>query len=178
MLEIAYNSVANTYDAPLQVKANGGVVVLDDFGRQLAEPVEILNRWVTPLETGYDFLSVATGGTFQVPFDAFVVFSTNLDIRKVFDNATRRRVHYKIHLDSPSRAEFEEIFHMVFNGFDKSDNQRIIDLLYAEYYDKGDLVPARFHPKWIYEQILNYSRYEETEFALTAETVKLSIDNL
>jgi predicted ATPase with chaperone activity len=110
MLDLQFNSVTRYYTAPLQMKANNGVLLLDDFGRQRMRPEELLNRWMTPLDRGIDFLTLAGGKKFELPFDLFVVFATNLDPLELADDAFLRRIPNKIHLDYARREQFLEIF--------------------------------------------------------------------
>jgi MoxR-like ATPase len=110
MLDLQFNSVTRYYTAPLQMKANNGVLLLDDFGRQRMRPEELLNRWMTPLDRGVDFLTLSGGKKFELPFDLFVVFATNLDPLQLADDAFLRRIPNKIHLDYARRDQFLEIF--------------------------------------------------------------------
>jgi len=109
MLDLSYNPVARTYEAPLQLKAMGGVFVVDDFGRQKQTPQMLMNRLIVPLEAQVDYLALQTGRKFQVPFDALVVFSTNIPPKKLVDDAALRRLRYKILIDSPSQELYIKI---------------------------------------------------------------------
>jgi predicted ATPase with chaperone activity len=110
MLELQYNPVTKFYAAPLQMKANNGILVLDDFGRQTIEPEALLNRWLTPLDRRVDYLSLASGMKFSVPFDVLVIFATNLDPQRLADAAFQRRIPNKITLDYATPKQFMEIF--------------------------------------------------------------------
>ncbi len=101
---------ANFYQAPLHVKANGGVFLIDDFGRQLCSPKELLNRWILPLEDRHDFLTVASGKKFEVPFEQLIIFSTNLDPKDLVDDAFLRRIRHKVEINAPPRDVYEKIF--------------------------------------------------------------------
>ncbi len=101
MLDLRYNASSNFYQAPLHVKANGGVFLIDDFGRQLCSPKELLNRWILPLEDRHDFLTVASGKKFEVPFEQLIIFSTNLDPRDLVDDAFLRRIRHKVEIQAP-----------------------------------------------------------------------------
>ena len=105
MLDLRYNPEANYYQAPMHVKANGGVFLIDDFGRQLCSPKELLNRWILPLEDRHDFLTVASGKKFQVPFEQLIIFSTNLDPKDLVDDAFLRRIRHKVEIDAPARDD-------------------------------------------------------------------------
>src|SRR5436305_3213436 len=112
MLDLRYNADANFYQAPLHIKANGGVFLIDDFGRQLVSPKELLNRWILPLESRHDYLTTADGKKFEVPFEQLIIFSTNLDPRDLVDNAFLRRIRHKVAIPAPARAAYERIFIM------------------------------------------------------------------
>ena len=112
-LELRYSEVSKFYVAPLQVKANAGVLVIDDFGRQLIEPKELLNRWIVPLEQGVDHLALHTGDTIVMPFDLLLVFSTNIPPRQLGDEAFFRRIRHKIEMPDPQPEDFQRIFRQV-----------------------------------------------------------------
>ncbi len=110
MLDLSYNQHSKVYDAPFQLKANNGIYLIDDFGRQKATPAEILNRWIVPMERHIDYLSFQAGGKMTVPFEAFLIFSTNLRPDQLGDEAFLRRIQYKMFLRSPKNPEFIQIF--------------------------------------------------------------------
>lgn len=112
MLELQYNRAGNFYAAPLHLKANGGVFLIDDFGRQLVSPRELLNRWIVPLEERIDFLTLATGRKLAVPFEQLIIFSTNLNPRELVDDAFLRRIRNRIRIGAPDEAAFLEIFRL------------------------------------------------------------------
>ena len=110
MLDLSFNKHSKVYDAPFQLKANNGIYLIDDFGRQKANPAEILNRWIVPMEKHVDYLSFQAGGKMTVPFEAFLIFSTNLRPEQLGDEAFLRRIQYKMFLRSPKAPEFIQIF--------------------------------------------------------------------
>ena len=110
MLDLQFNANSRYFTAPLQLKANNGVLVLDDFGRQRMRPDELLNRWMTPLDRRMDFLTLPGGKKFEIPFDVLVVFSTNLDPRTLTDEAFLRRIPNKINVTYATPEQFAEIF--------------------------------------------------------------------
>jgi hypothetical protein len=112
MLDLQFNASSRYFTAPLQLKANNGVLVLDDFGRQRMRPEELLNRWMTPLDRRMDFLTLPGGKKFEVPFDVLVVFSTNLDPRTLADEAFLRRIPNKVGVGYATPEQFSEIFQM------------------------------------------------------------------
>ena len=111
-LELGYSQQAGFYRAPLQLLANGGVLVIDDFGRQRMSPRELLNRWIVPLESRIDHLTLQTGQKFEMPFDVLVVFATNLNPLDLVDESFLRRIRYKVYAESPTRKEFLQIFEL------------------------------------------------------------------
>lgn len=137
MLDLRYNVDANFYQAPLHIKANGGVFLIDDFGRQLCSPKELLNRWILPLEDRHDFLTLASGKKFEVPFEQLIIFSTNLDPKDLVDDAFLRRIRHKLEIDAPSRDVYERIFVMVAKRLGMPPCPEAVDYLYERYYDRG-----------------------------------------
>jgi predicted ATPase with chaperone activity len=109
-LDLLWSSAGRFYEAPLQLKANGGVLLLDDFGRQQVQPRELLNRWIVPLEKHIDYLTLVTGKRLQVPFEQMLVFATNLEPTDLADDAFLRRIRFKLRLGDPTPAEFAELF--------------------------------------------------------------------
>src|SRR5450759_5944966 len=112
MLDLTFNPIAKFYEAPIQMKANGGVFVVDDFGRQRIPPRDLLNRWIVPLESRVDFLTLHTGRKFEVPFNVFIIFATNLEPQSLADEAFLRRIPYKIPIEDPTLDEFTRIFEL------------------------------------------------------------------
>lgn len=137
MLDLRYNADANFYQAPLHIKANGGVFLIDDFGRQLCSPKELLNRWILPLEDRHDFLTLASGKKFEVPFEQLIIFSTNLDPKDLVDDAFLRRIRHKVEIEAPGRDVYERIFAMVAKRLGMPACPEAVDYLYERYYDRG-----------------------------------------
>ena len=178
MLDLAFNPVSKFYEAPMQLKATGGVFVIDDFGRQLVSPVDVLNRWIIPLERGRDYLTLHTGKKFEVPFDELVIFSTNLPPANLMDAATMRRIFYKIEVPPPTREAYETIFATVCAEKHISLPDDIVPMLMDEFYSKGDIPMACYHPRWIVDQVLARCEYEGLAPQLSAEFVRDSFSNL
>jgi predicted ATPase with chaperone activity len=134
-LELRFDPVAKIYEAPLQLKANGGMFLIDDFGRQQVSPVDLLNRWIVPLESGVDYLRLRTGQTIVVPFRELIVFSTNLDPYKLADEAFYRRIQMKVGVFSPDEARFRQIYQRVCEEipipFDQDAYQHLVDKWYV-----------------------------------------------
>jgi hypothetical protein len=171
MLDLTFNPLARFYEAPLQLKANGGIFLVDDFGRQRMRPEELLNRWIVPLESRVDYLTLHTGKKFQVPFDVLTVFATNLDPASLADEAFLRRIPYKIAIQDPSIEDFTRILEM---------NCRRRDLRFhpvmAAYLQRRHYLPMRrplraCHPRDLLDQVTALCRYRGLEPALTRETL-------
>jgi predicted ATPase with chaperone activity len=137
MLDLRFNSEANFYQAPMHVKANGGVFLIDDFGRQLCSPKELLNRWILPLEDRHDFLTLASGKKFEVPFEQLIIFSTNLDPADLVDDAFLRRIRHKVGIEAPTRDVYEKIFNASCKRLGMNQCPDAIEYLYERYYNNG-----------------------------------------
>ncbi len=137
MLDLRKTETANVYQAPLHIKANGGVFLIDDFGRQICSPRDLLNRWILPLEDRHDFLTLASGKKFMVPFEQLIIFSTNLDPADLVDDAFLRRIRHKIGVFAPTREVYEEIFNMNCRRLRLNESPEAIEYLFQRYYSKG-----------------------------------------
>jgi len=168
MLDLRYNAAANFYQAPLHVKANGGVFLIDDFGRQLVSPKELLNRWILPLEDRHDFLTVASGKKFQVPFEQLIIFSTNLDPKDLVDDAFLRRIRHKVQIHAPARDVYEKIFAAVCKRLDMNYTADAVDYLYERYYNRGR-VPRASDCRDLLETVQSICRYRRQPVHLTKD---------
>jgi predicted ATPase with chaperone activity len=137
MLDLKYSPESNYYQAPMHVKANGGVFLIDDFGRQLCSPKELLNRWIVPLENRVDYLSLASGQKFQVPFEQLTMFSTNLDPKDLVDDAFLRRMRHKLEITAPQRDIYERIFNSYAKRLGMNPCPPAIEYMYEQYYNRG-----------------------------------------
>src|SRR5206468_3035460 len=137
MLDLKYSAESNFYQAALHVKANGGIFLIDDFGRQLCSPKELLNRWIVPLENRVDFMQLASGQKFQVPFEQLTMFSTNLDPRDLVDDAFLRRMRHKVEITAPMRDIYEKIFNNMVRKLGMNPCPEAIEYLYEQYYTRG-----------------------------------------
>jgi predicted ATPase with chaperone activity len=166
-LELGFNQAFGFYAAPLQALANGGVLVIDDFGRQHASPRDLLNRWIVPLESRLDYLTLRTGQKFQMPFDVFVVFATNLKPRELVDEAFLRRIQYKVLAESPTAQEFSEIFknYCASKRLD-FDPQLVEQVLTKELRPRG-IAMRGCHPRDLVEHALAIAKYLDLPRALT-----------
>jgi predicted ATPase with chaperone activity len=165
-LEIEHDPRANVSEAPLQMKSNCGCLLIDDFGRQRIEPMELLNRWIVPLENRVDYLTLSTGKKIQVPFEQLIIFSTNLDPADLTDDAFLRRIPYKIEVGDPNEEEFRRLFHSVANSFDCPYDDASIDYLLSRHYHPIERPCRRCHPRDLMLQIRNYCTYNDLEIEM------------
>jgi predicted ATPase with chaperone activity len=170
MLDLRYNAEANFYQAPIHFKANGGVFLIDDFGRQIVSPKELLNRWILPLEDRHDFLTVANGQKFQVPFEQLIIFSTNLDPASLVDDAFLRRIRHKVGIQAPKREVYDKIFGAVCRKLDMSFNAEAVDYLYERYYNRGR-VPRASDCRDLLEIVQSICRYRRQPVHLTRDLI-------
>ncbi len=166
-LDLQYDEHTKMYQAPFQLKSNGGVLILDDFGRQRVPPKDLLNRWIVPLEKRIDFLTLHTGGKFPVPFDTLLIFATNLAPKDLVEEAFLRRIHYKIHVLDPDLEEFREIFRRCCDERGIAHDESAIQYVYRQYYERLNISPRKCHPRDILDHLLDISRFLEVEPRLT-----------
>ncbi len=178
MLDLQYDTTAKFYEAPPQLKAVGGVFIIDDFGRQLVQPGDLLNRWIIPLERRVDYLKVHTGKKFDVPFDELVIFSTNLSPQKLLDPGIMRRVKYKLRLNPPSRMDYVEIFQQVCLKHKLELPIEVLSYLLEDFYPHSGATLAAFHPAFIVEHALSACQYQGIAPQLTEELVQDAFENL
>jgi predicted ATPase with chaperone activity len=159
-LDLVWDDAAKYYEAPFQMKANGGMFLIDDFGRQQVRPRDLLNRWVVPLEKRYDYLTLHTGQKIEVPFEVLIVFSTNLEPRDLVDEAFLRRIRHKIDIVNPTFDEFREIFRRECNIRSIPFDENGLGFLLNEYYIKPDRPVRACHPRDLLDEIVDISRYK------------------
>ncbi len=170
-LDLVFDDTHKFYEAPFQVKANGGILLIDDFGRQQVRPRDLLNRWIVPLENRVDYLTLHTGRKIEIPFDVLVVFSTNLPPRDLVDEAFLRRLRHKIEISDPSFEEYREIFKRVSQQKGVPYSDQGLAYLLQEYYIKRNRKPRASHPRDLCDQILDIARYLSTEPTMTKEMI-------
>ncbi len=174
MLDLSFNPISKFYEAPIQLKANGGVFVVDDFGRQRVPARDLLNRWIVPLESRVDYLTLHTGRKFEVPFNVLIVFATNLEPRHLADEAFLRRIPYKIYAKGPTIDEYTRIFELNCHRYRVPFNPRVVEYLLRRYYRPRGFELRACHPRDLVEQIVNLCRYRNSPPALTRELVDLA----
>ncbi len=170
-LDLQFDEVNKFYEAPFQMKANGGMFLIDDFGRQQIRPRDLLNRWIVPLENRIDFLTLHTGRKLEIPFEVMVVFSTNLPPKDLVDEAFLRRIRHKIEIVDPSMDEYREIFKRVCEVKKVPYDDKGLAYLMQEWYIKRARKLRSNHPRDILEQILDVSAYLGVEPALTKDLI-------
>ncbi len=170
-LDLVFDDTHKFYEAPFQVKANGGILLIDDFGRQQVRPRDLLNRWIVPLENRVDFLTLHTGRKFEVPFDVLVVFSTNLPPKDLVDEAFLRRLRHKIAIVDPSFDEYREIFKRVAADKKIPYNDQGLAYLLQEWYVKHNRKLRASHPRDLCDQILDIAAYLSIEPTMSREMI-------
>lgn len=168
-LDLIFDPINKYYQAPVQVKANGGMLLVDDFGRQRVSPQALLNRWIVPLESRVDFLTLHTGQKIAVPFDVLVVFSTNLPPQDLVDEAFLRRLRHKIFIGDPGFEEFREIFKRVAQQKGVQYSERGLAYLVQEWYVKPGRPFRGSHPRDLCDILIDIARYHGTQPAMTPE---------
>lgn len=166
MLDLSFNATSKVYDAPFQLKANNGIYLIDDFGRQKVTPAEVLNRWIVPMERRVDYLTFLTGGKAQVPFETFLVFSTNLNPAGLGDEAFLRRIQYKMFLRSPDEEEFATIFTQFCASKKLNCDAALIDGLFARQYRGSGKRMRRCHPRDVLSHAIDYIHFERLPYEL------------
>jgi hypothetical protein len=170
-LDLVYNLDYKYYEAPYQMKANGGIFLIDDFGRQTVRPTDLLNRWILPLEKRIDFMTLHTGRKFEVPFEVLIVFSTNLEPRELVDEAFLRRIRHKIEVTNPSWEEYMEIFRRVAKSKNIPFSESSLAYLVREHYIKPQRAPRACHPRDLLDQIIDIALYLNIPPTLSKELI-------
>ena len=177
-LELQYNAETGISEAPVQIKSNTGLLLIDDFGRQQMTVDELLNRWIVPLEKRYDFLNTSNGKKVQVPFDQLVVFSTNLEPKDLVDDAFLRRIPYKIEVPNPSIENFVKLFQIMCEKVFKIKYQpEMVKYLLEKHYLPTNRPLRNCHPRDLLLQVQNYSKFLKRPFVLTEEALDFACDN-
>lgn len=178
MLDLSFNPLAKFYEAPLHVKALGGIFMIDDFGRQLVSPKALLNRWIVPLERRVDYLKLHTGKSFSLPFDELVIFSTNLTPRDLMDPAFLRRIPYKLEVPGPTRDEFRQIFQRLSTARSLDAPDQVVNAIIAALQQLQDMPLAGYQPKFILDQVLSACKFENIPPRLRPDLIAMALGNL
>jgi hypothetical protein len=166
MLDLTYNEAAKFYEAPFQMKANGGIFLIDDFGRQQCRPIDLLNRWIVPLEKRYDYLTTVTGKKLEIPFDQLIIFSSNLDPQDLADEAFLRRIKYKINVRDPDEAQWRQIWQLVCRSRKVHYDDKGIDYLLAKWYKPYDRPLRMCQPRDLLDQMISMAKYSMEQVTL------------
>ena len=178
MLDLVYNPVARTYQAPLQLKSTGGIFIVDDLGRQAEPPQKLVNRWIVPLEEARDILALQSGEKFEVPFDTLVIFSTNFHPNEIFDRAALRRIFFKIKIDGPSQEDFLKIFAMVARKRKVPLDEATLIHLLKVLYPTIDNVYANYQPIFLIDQMIAICNFEGIPTQMTPDLIDRAWANM
>ena len=170
-LDLVWDTGSKFYEAPLQLKANGGMLLIDDFGRQQVRPRDLLNRWIVPLEKRIDYLTLHTGKKIEVPFDQLIVFSTNLAPKDLVDEAFLRRIQNKVNIGNPTIDQFREIFLRQCQSLNVPFDQNGLVYLLREYYVKPKRELRACHPRDILRTLIGIARYLDEPAVLSTDLV-------
>ena len=174
-LEINFNSITGINEAPIQMKSNGGALVIDDLGRQQVSVAELLNRWIVPLEKGYDFLTLNSGRQIAVPFDQLLVFATNIEPKDIVDEAFLRRIPYKIRICDPEEREFQKLMEETASKMGFTIEPDAIGHLIRNHYGKR---PMRFcHVRDLLFQVKNLCQFQDRPLILSARAFDTAVQN-
>lgn len=176
-LDLIYSPDVKFYEAPFQLKATNGMLLIDDFGRQRVSPKDLLNRWIVPLESEIDFLTLHTGKKLQIPFDVFVAFSTNLDPADLVDDAFLRRVRYKLAVQPPDEQQFHDIWATVCNKAKVAYDGDAIEWLVDTHYRPLKRPFAACQPRDLLGQVIDIAHYRGESPALTPELLDAAAKN-
>ena len=171
-LDLTFEPRLGYYHAPLQLIANGGMLLVDDFGRQRCAPQDLLNRWMVPLESGLDHLTLQSGVTFEVPFMVFVAFATNIKPSELVDEAFLRRVRYKVFAQGPTDEEFVRIAENYCRERDLPCDRAVIEQLLHGYFKEHRVDRRACHPRDLINQALLLASYRSEPRALTLELLE------
>ncbi len=178
MLDLVYNPVARTYQAPLQLKSTGGIFIVDDLGRQKEPPQAIVNRWIVPLEEARDILALQSGEKFEVPFDTLVIFSTNFHPNEIFDRAALRRIFFKIKVDGPNQENFLKIFAMVARKKKMPLDESALVHLLKKKYPTIDNEYANYQPVFLIDQMIAICEFEGIPYQMSPALIDRAWANM
>jgi predicted ATPase with chaperone activity len=170
-LDLKYNAVGKFYEAPFQMKANGGVFMIDDFGRQQVRAMDLLNRWIVPLEKKYDYLTTVSGTKVEVPFDQLLIFSTNLDPNQLADEAFLRRIKFKIEIRDPSERQYRQIWQLVCRNREVEYDERGVDYLIEKWYRPVNRPFRMCQPRDLLDQMFSLAKYGMERVTFTPDLI-------
>ena len=176
-LELSYNPTTGFYRAPVQAIANGGVLVIDDFGRQQCSPRDLLNRWIVPLESRVDFLTLQSGQKFELPFMTLIVFATNIRPAELVDEAFLRRIQYKIFAESPTVEDFKQIFATCCRDLGATAEHGLVEQVLLQYYRPRKIALRGCHPRDLIKQSLSLASYLDRPPHLTYDLLEAACNS-
>jgi predicted ATPase with chaperone activity len=172
-MDLVYSRTTRYYEAPFQLKANGGTLVIDDFGRQRVDPLDLLNRWIIPLERGTDCLTLHTGKKIEVPFEQLLMFATNVNLQGLVDEAFLRRMGYRLYIAPPTRELYGAIFQKVVEANEIAFDPKLLEFLLQRY--KNEKRPLRCcEPRDLIQRFLNICRYYDRPTVLSKDMLELA----
>lgn len=178
MLDLYYSADGKFYEAPLQMKANGGTFIVDDLGRQLVNPKDMLNRWIVPMDKRIDYMVLQSGGSFSVPFDNLLIFSTNLEPSDLMDPAFLRRIPYKIEVDYPNEKQFRAVFEGVCEKAKLPFLPDALEFVIHEIKSTYEKPLSFYQPKFIADQVIASSKYQGVAPEMKQVVLKAAISNI
>jgi hypothetical protein len=177
MLDLRFNHTSKVYEAPFQLKANNGIYLVDDFGRQRATPAEVLNRWIVPMERHIDYLAFLTGGKMSIPFETFLVFSTNLNPSALGDEAFLRRIQYKMLLRGPAENEFIRIFEGFCAAKSLPCTRDTVTRFVQKHYKQTGKLFRRCHPRDVLCHLIDLIQFERLPYRVTDQLLDRAFDS-
>lgn len=172
-MDLIYSKTIRYYEAPFQMKANGGTLVIDDFGRQRVDPTDLLNRWIVPLERSKDYLTLHTGKKIEIPFEPLLIFSTNLDLKGLVDEAFLRRMGYRLYIAPPTREHYGSIFQKVVKDHELNYDPQLLEFVFQRY-DKENRPLKCCDPRDLIHHVLDICRYVGQKPELTRDLLELA----
>jgi hypothetical protein len=176
MLDLKFNDVGKFYEAPLQMKSNGGIFMIDDFGRQLMRPMDLLNRWIVPLEKRYDYLTTVGGTKIEVPFDELLIFSTNLDPTQLADEAFLRRIKFKIEIRDPDEVQYRKIWELVCKARRVEFDANGVEYLIEKWYRPTKRPFRMCQPRDLLDQMISIAKYNMERVNFSPDLIDAACD--
>jgi len=178
MLDLSFDPISKFYEAPAHMKATGGVFIADDLGRQRVQALDLINRWILPLERRIDFLTLHTGKKIELPFDQLVVFSTNSPPQGLIDAAGMRRIPYTFHVPVPTATQYAAILRQVCEEQGLAMPGEVVSYLLDDFYPKTGVPISSAHPKFVVDHVIERCRFQGIPPQLTLELVHDAVENL
>jgi hypothetical protein len=175
-MDLIYSQTTRFYEAPFQMKANNGTLVIDDFGRQRVDPYDLLNRWIIPLEGHIDYLTLHTGKKIKVPFENLLIFATNLEPEQIVDEAFLRRMGYRLRVDRPDREMYRQVFQRCVESRFLDCDSKLLDIL-LEFYERNQRKMSCCEPRDLVERCIDICHFENRQVEITPELLALAWAN-